>query len=102
MKNVFRFFFLSFFRFPPATRATGACPQVVPFFQRVAIFRQMIDAEKGEHQSNPSFVRASTSRCTMHNSRVLAKHLVGSGVLVRVACFRRTEKSNAVGKNDQK
>lgn len=29
--------------------------QVVPFFQRVGIFRQMIDAERGEHQGSPAF-----------------------------------------------
>ena len=34
-------------------------PQVVPFFQRVSIFRQMVDAEKGEHQSSATFPRVS-------------------------------------------
>lgn len=43
--------------FPPSIRGDGwdACfCQVVPFFQRVGIFRQMIDAERGEHQNGNS------------------------------------------------
>lgn len=47
--------------------------QVVPFFQRVGIFRQMIDAEREEHQGSLAFARVS---------------FFHSGVVV-VLCFKR-------------
>lgn len=38
-------------------------PQVVPFFQRVGIFRQMVDAERGEHQGSSAFHQVGVPIC---------------------------------------
>ncbi|CAM9141311.1 unnamed protein product [Ectocarpus sp. 8 AP-2014] len=63
-------------------------PQVVPFFQRVGIFRQMIDAEREEHQGSLAFARGSSrirvSRDSLYEDSAEALTKLGSFLKGRV------------------
>ncbi|CBJ29420.1 conserved unknown protein [Ectocarpus siliculosus] len=63
-------------------------PQVVPFFQRVGIFRQMIDAEREEHQGSLAFARGSSrirvSRDSLYEDSAEALTKLGSFLKGRI------------------
>eukprot|EP00752_Nemacystus_decipiens_P008436 g7540.t1 len=63
-------------------------PQVVPFFQRVGIFRQMIEAERGEHQGSSAFNHSSSrirvSRETLYEDSAEELTKLGSALKGRI------------------